>query len=162
MTRKTASKRKWLPLGTISEGTLKSSDLIAALLDALAPLKLSKYERTELREIASHDYSADDDDAIDAAILDYEVLESIADAHTPEHTYYGSADGDGALIGVWVDWDRLNEDVELGNVTRIGPKDTRELGEVRSVYVLGVNDYGNATMLKRERNGHWIIVWSLV
>ena len=97
MYRTNRQRPRTLPIGTISEATLRPEDLISALLPELQALHLSKADRTKVRELA-REFDKDPDDS-EGWI--WEDLTDLADRYCPPFTYFGSTEGDGACIGVW-------------------------------------------------------------
>ena len=150
-----------LPLGTISEGTLRPEDLIPAYLDALAGIRLTSAERKETRIIQAHvdrDYEypeTEDWDADEAKDWDLEALQDILSNHTPDYAYFGSLEGDGACFGVWASIDQLTDNgIERG--------DTLPAANNRAaLHFAHVTDHGNVTLYRRAGN-RWIEVWSVV
>lgn len=171
-----------LPIGVISEGTLRTDDLVDALIDALSSLRLSRADRATVREAqralqAYHDAGDDaaDDDPdgpVEALDLVLDDLTTMADAYAPDYAYYGSTDGDGACIGIWPSIpDGFDDDVYRAggppSTTRAASRAvTVQHGRFRHEYAgqpywLDVNDHGNCTLYRRAGN-RWIEVWSVV
>lgn len=167
--RHKTTKPTTLPIGTISEGTLRPEDLIPALLDALQGIRLSREDRTKVREIARmvDQYDADNDEpqTILGEIIDADTyggfaddLQTIAEGYAPPYAYVGTLDGDGACFGVWP---TIPEDRDE-DVTRVDAGGAwYRPGKVSTPYVLEVNDHGNATLYER-RGRQWREVWSVV
>lgn len=133
-----------LPIGTISEGTLRPEDLIPAYLYELERLRLTKAERAIVRQVqhntnteltecggcgAYHfkDYHGDcrNDDArfptdeyfdSESASFDIDELTTILENHVPDYCYFGTLEGDGACFGVWPSIDSLEEECRNGQV----------------------------------------------
>lgn len=134
----------------ISEGTLRTEDLIPAYLDVLEGLRLSRDERKTVREVEAFvargdgDYYGEDVDA----------LADIIEAHCAPYCYFGSHPGDGACIGVWADIDTLQRDVEEENWRETEPgRHVSPNG--RTVRV--VSDHGNVSLYRNGRE-----VWGIV
>lgn len=92
----------------ISSGTLRSQDLIPAMLDALRELAPAAYQQVvspgcgfsafpsyAAEDDASEWWGSDDCDALGEALFD------ALSEHAPEGFYYGSNEGDGASVGFW-------------------------------------------------------------
>lgn len=151
-------KPRTLPIGQISEATLRMEDLIPALLWDLKRLRLTRQERSIVNTVAAAAEQDEDREYWqETAHEDYEDLCTIAEAHCPDYAYFGSTDGDGACIGVWpIMPDENDEDVfrmSAGN----------EFSSVPGVfgYVLSVTDHGNCTLYRRTGT-RWIEVWAVV
>lgn len=162
----TKHKSTTLPIGTISEGTLRPEDLIPAFLYELERLRLTKAERAQLRAITKrmNDDKPDDDgngyyQAGDSD-TDLDELTQILESHVPDYCYFGTLEGDGACFGVWPSfpWDSgdwLPNDERKINAGDPFPTD------VEGGHVFTVSDHGNVTLYRRS--GHrWIEVWSVV
>lgn len=92
----------------ISSGTLRSQDLIPAMLGALRELAPAAYEQVVAPGCgfsAFPSYAQEDDSNEWWQSDDCDALgESLADAlneHAPDGYHYGSNEGDGASIGFW-------------------------------------------------------------
>ena len=116
-----------LPLGTVSDATLRLEDLIPAVLGALSTIRLTKGERITCHAIAATSEHASEDAPYWAedAHEDYETLCTIAESHVPDYCYFGSIEGDGACIGVWPCWEQLEDDTRAHH-GYIDPKDYRD------------------------------------
>jgi hypothetical protein len=182
-----------LAIGSVSTGTLLMSDLIPAVLDVLRPLRLAREHRQAVARITrlladmnDLPVTADEYFASDQSDEDYAKLCGIADCYCPPFCYFGSHEGDGADIGVWVSWDSIDTDVsEGGTITSdLSPSDLREFARqadrgvgrftrvsavlrdrwskaLLSDYFHYVNDHGNSTLYRRVGR-RFIIVWELV
>lgn len=160
-----------LPLGTISEGTLRPEDLIPAYLDTLDGIRLTKAERATVREIRSafdtfpsgerwngHGEPVIDwnDEQHEQASEFLETLTLTLENHVPDYAYFGTLEGDGACFGVWPDVDSAKEDADFLHMAG-DPMPTSKLIKL----VFSVNDHGNVTLYRRSGN-RWIEVWSVV
>lgn len=167
------SNRKVLSIGSLSEGTLRDEDIWDALVGAL--------EEVDPRR-AKEMQAAWDGDLNSPSELLHETLYPCLEEYLPPFCYLGSADGDGASIGVWVSSDGLQEAIREGDVFPSRPcdacrgtggwiRDSRrsvtcrncrgdgvEPTPVKAHYRLAVSDHGNMTLY--YRNGR--VVWSLV
>lgn len=151
------SKPTTLPLGTISEGTLRPEDLIPAYLSALDEIRLSKAERMLVRGLAK-DVDTPQDDRKHSVYRDdiVDELTNILEAHCPDYTYFGSLEGDGACFGIWPQpFDEITDDIDVSHVNAGDPFPTD------LPFVLSVTDHGNATLYRRAGK-RWIEVWSVV
>lgn len=170
-----------LPLGTISEGTLRPEDLIPAYLDALDGIRLTKAERATVRTVRARYEKAEQSDTQDGestsyyadenSSFDIDDLTQILDSHCPDYTYFGSLEGDGACFGVWASIESLEEDsrfgdngvvkIDAGDAFPVYSRDTKEHPSQKANYVMSVTDHGNVTLYRRAGN-RWIEVWSVV
>ena len=134
-------------LGSISTGTLRTEDLLAAFHSTIAasgtPPALAedgyidggaRYSDGELLEVYT------------------EQLESLC----PPFVYFGTLEGDGADFGFWVDMDGLNEALR-------DPEHTLIDGQLYAVprdeeVLVQVSDHGNVTVMDMERNVLWSVV----
>jgi len=147
-------KSRLLSLGSISEGTLRTEDLLEAIASELSPLRLSRAHRKLVNEAGRIDPESDE-----AGDLLQELCDA-AESYLPPYAYLAMHKHDGACFGVWASVDSLEEDAASGEVLKVS-----DLSEVPAGYVgylLHVNDHGNATLYTRHRNGrlseHWAIV----
>lgn len=166
MTGIRSSKRSiTLPLGTISEGTTLNRDLIPAILGVLGALRLAKNDRVTLNDLRREFNAAivaGDEDS-DLCEL-YGQLEALACNYVPAYCRFGAHVDDGADIGVWIDWDAINDADKDGDLARIdGASGLDEIlrGDTGIRYALDVNDHGNATLYRRTRGG-WYQEWAVV
>lgn len=154
-----AKKLHYLAIGEYNNGTLRPIDLLDTLAYELSKVKLTRQERSKVNRALSlvkkYDEYTDDSYDIKYAEL-YDELTYIADNHTAPYTYYGSIEGDGACIGVWIDRECINAaiyDDELISVDDT-PKGYNGLA-------IDINDHGNATLYKYS-NGRRREVWAIV
>ena len=92
---------KYLPIGTISHGTLRPEHLIPAFIDALESVELDAHERYRLGQI-KHDMELPDFyDSEDAEWVLNEVLFDLLDNHCRTGEHFGAHEGDGSDFGVW-------------------------------------------------------------
>ena len=150
------SKTRYLPVGEVSSGTLRPEDLIPAMLDLLAGVRLSKADRATVcaieRDSGREGYY--DEDECDE---DFSALYDLANNYAPPYCYVGSTEGDGACIGVWPDVDSLMEDARewrlvesdrSGGGTRVGDG-----------YRVVVSDHGNVSLYSaRTGREFWGVV----
>lgn len=166
-----------LSIGSISSGTLRQEDLIPAyvsavedLIDAIAtnaPTDLeSQQEHVQTSKrltdmLAAIEKRQEEEGYYDseAADFDAEELTETLNEFCPQYTYFGSHEGDGADIGVWVSWDSLEDDARFGEVLKID--DTSEIPADYRGYALHVNDHGNATLYNVTDAGNEE-VWAVV
>lgn len=125
-------------------------DVIPAMLDAADSVAMSRDDRAVARHMRQ---LWEQGAGVDPAEIRDE-MESLLDAYTPPFTYFGSIDGDGACIGVWVDSDAIESAVSSGDIWREGRGEPDPLYEWRLV----VSDHGNMTLFTRRGACLWSVV----
>jgi len=141
------------PLGSVSSGTLKQPDLIAAFAAALDDLEPGSALAAEAQE-----YNLDSDPEEGEWLLEelFEKLDDIA----PQYCYFGAHPDDGADFGFWVNWESIDADISSGELLKI-----TTLGEIPANYngsaLLTSNGDTDATLYSVE-NGVASEVWSTV
>ena len=83
-----------VPLGTVSEGTLRPEDLIVAFMGVLADVAHPRY-----REFLDAWFEHAPDDEAASALVD-ELIDTL-DEIAPPHIYFGAHWGDAADFGFW-------------------------------------------------------------
>lgn len=154
---------KYATVGPISEGTLKTEDLLDAFaweleyhvehnFDSLAPLNIFRYAKLCGEAEAFAHADAQDEE------YKSETLSKLCDAlseFASDYMYFGTPEGDGACFGFWIDQTMLDE----ANALRVS--DTSEVPSDFSGEVLHTNDHGNITLYTAD-HGKLIEVWSVV
>lgn len=143
-------------IGSISEGTLRTEDLLEACARELQAL--DKDGEFEVVVLAAELVDPDSDDA-------HEILEELYDAlqeFAPPYVAFGAHEGDGASIGFWPQFDRIQEDIRFGDLPSVN--DPSELGMVGEGhdFAVHVNDHGNMTLYERTEYGAWVRIWDCV
>ena len=131
-------------LGSISTGTLRTEDLLAAFHSTIAasgtPPALAedgyidggaRYSDGELLEVYT------------------EQLESLC----PPFVYFGTLEGDGADFGFWPDIETIQEIVNIAECDASQGISCPDDG-----VIVQVSDHGNVTVMDMERN----VIWSVV
>jgi hypothetical protein len=137
-------------IGTVSHGTIRTEDLIPALLAELEWLDEDS-EWTDLIQRADKIENFDSNEAED-------TLEELFDAiqqYCPPYCFFGGHIGDSSDFGYWV-LESISEDFE-------GLK-AADLSEVPNTYsgeVLLVNDHGNLTLYSCDK-GECKEIWGIV
>jgi len=139
-------------LGSVSSGTLKQEDLIAAFAATLDDLEPGSALAVEAQE-----YDPDSDSEEGDWLLEelFEKLDEIA----PTYCYFGALDGDGADFGFWPCIDAIDEAIASGELRKIA-----DLAEIPATYdgeALLMNDHGNMTLYS-VKGGVASEVWSTV
>lgn len=167
MRRKT--KPHTLPLGTIIHGTGRMEDIITALLDAAASVRMSAADRAKVRalarEAAALTFSPADEPDADMGV--YDELEQVLGSYVPDYCYFGAHEGDGSDVGVWPVADVFEHCHRQGGYDGLvwhlrensGPAE-ESIPEAFS-HALAVNDHGNATLYRRAGR-RWLECWSIV
>jgi len=86
-----------LQIGSISHGTLRPADLIDAMLDVLDAFPGNEREVKRLRQEKNSNWN---NEIVDALI---DKLQQYA----PAFCYVGMHPGDGSDLGVWIDWEGI-------------------------------------------------------
>lgn len=172
-------RKRTLDVGGIISGTMNSTDLIPAYIDALDDLHLNRDDRFELRRIKARwnalpdsvpQLESDTPDDLLAREETYneemdevlDQLENMMGEYCPPFTHFGAVDGYGASFGVWVS----GIDFHGGSTDEI--EVASELPRARDVkqdYCMTVTDHGNCTLWEKRQCGRgwtWKEVWSLV
>ena len=142
------SIKSTLPIGTVSEGTLRDEDLFDEFLWMAKSIRLSRDERQVVRTLEIN--VPQDEEALGEAVG---KLTNILENHVPDYCYFGALEGDGACFGVWVDWPSIEQARLDGEIA------TRSASI--NQYALEVNDHGNATLYRRAGT-RWVEVWAVV
>ena len=148
----------YLPLGTISHGTMREEDLIPAFLDALESVDPGKAQQFQ-DEYAK--LGGGDEEQREEFLSDFcwETLSNALDEHTPPFTYFGANEGDGSDYGVWISCeaikDALADEVEGG----LKAVDRGEPLPFGCKYVIVMNRAGDYGALLNGGTGE--VIWSI-
>ena len=157
-------------IGSISEGTLLTADLIATFSSELGSLtvgtqtdehfKLIGDCDTWLEQAEEYDDADEPNDTFNADGQDLlAALEDALGELAAPYTYFGTSDGDGACFGFWPSIDSLEEDVRCGEVLKIDAGD--EIPTDYFGYVMAVTDHGNVTLFCKSA-AQTTEIWSCV
>ena len=161
--------------GSVSEGTLKTADLLSAFISELE-WQVSRNgeffgrpENFELRDKLANlvgeaqDCFAESGDEIDENKQDEadgvcnDMADVLSDWFAPAYGYFGAHAGDGADFGFWPqDIEEIKEQVEFASSV----ESEFPTGEFSGEW-LHINERGNCTLYVRE-NGRDVEIWSLV
>jgi len=164
-------KRCYLPLGSISEGTLRNEDLIESFGDALESVAPRRYRKImsdhrkgmrEVRRDFKDEIERQSHYGNEFSITVEALGQALYDFCAP-YTYFGPHSGDGACFGVWVDHEAIDADVHDGDVMKVNDLSDvqRERPHGYTGMVLHVNDHGNTTLYRCVRNRLYEI-WAVV
>ena len=153
-------------IGTVSEGTLRTEDLLPAFADALMAFPLPTILRSFIsahkvdqlvREANGFDWDSEDAEQ-NASELINEIAQEI-NAMCPPFVYFGSLAGDGACFGFWPDHDEIQEAQRFGTVYEAD----REYiySDDHGVWT-HVNDHGNVMVLTDDDGKPGNEIWSAV
>lgn len=151
----------YAPLGTVSHGTLRTEDLIAAFANTLDEYTFDKYppDLAKLR-LEVDKYLQQEEDERDEDEGQY-ILEDLFDALgelAPPYAYFGAHEGDGACFGFWPSWDAIEGD----KVPRItDPVDLDTLQPDWTGCAMFDNDHGNVTFYEHDGQSY-AVVWEIV
>lgn len=134
-------------IGSISEGTLRTEDLLRAFSDELERIAPDCNETAEARAVLTLDSAGW------SAICDSEEASELVDAlsdklneYAPPYTYFGSNEGDGASFGFWPSMDEVDELPRVND-----PNEVDAMGED----CVFVNDHGNITVYAADGSVIW-------
>jgi hypothetical protein len=160
-------------LGSISTGTLRTEDLLAAFADELEriiraaaancgirePETLDQFQLVRdaraLLEKGSDDWTGGEHQA--ATRLVREGLKDALNEYAPPYCYFGPRPGDGGDFGFWLDEDALRAAIHDGDVLEVVDQRDAERRVVPE-FLYRVNARGNATLYDL----HLDEIWSLV
>ena len=171
-------KFRVLEIGSISEGTLKVSDMMPTLLDLGERLLMGRKDRGEFIKVRNEwnqlvedvetsaeegEMDVDIDTYVPACDMFDEMIE-LLNSYTPDYTYLGMHHGDGANLGVWPMSELLDN---LGTDEEVDRSDELPVAsKVKQDHWLVVNDHGNCTLYRKVRWGRagyrWVECWSVV
>jgi len=140
-------------LGSVSSGTLRPEDLIAAFAAALDDLEPRSAVAAEAQE-----YDPETADPDVGNLLLEELFEALDDL-APSYCYFGAHDCDGADFGFWPCIDAIDEAIASGELRKIA-----DLAEIPATYdgeALLVSDHRNMTLYS-VKGGVASEVWSTV
>lgn len=139
-------------IGTVSEGTLRSEDLLRAFawelryqagrkpLWSSAHMLLAQQADNQAERIETDD--VDEGDAQRASELVEECAEALQN-YAPAFSYFGTLEGDGADFGFWPDRDRIQAAIEESQgVEESGAEAGTFINEDEGVRIV-VSDHGN-------------------
>lgn len=142
---------KRLSVGTWSEGTLRTEDLLEAALDMARSVGYES-DRTEEAEHALDAIIEGDDHGCTSEVCaaDYadECFSDLADAleeFAPIYCYIGMTEGDGACFGVWPDHDAIDEAIRTSHKIDEGIRESRDAAyyNANDGVIIEVSDHGN-------------------
>jgi len=140
-------------IGTVSEGTLRTEDLLPAFADALQGV--TEWGAHNGLIAAARAISPESEEAgLMVQGLEYALSECC-----PPFVYFGSLAGDGADFGFWPDHDEIQEAQRFGTVYEAD----REYiySDDHGVWI-HVNDHGNVTVLTDDDGKPGNEIWSAV
>jgi hypothetical protein len=154
-----------ISVGPISDGTLKTEDLLTAFADELervcqsAPFVFRAGEKlTPVRQqlicdartyaimLEAEHLNTDGEEC--AAEIVNELQDALNEC-APDYLYFGANEGDGACFGWWPSLNNLEEDVRCGDVLKVA-----DTGHVPADYiglVMHVSDHGNVTLYSKRK-----------
>lgn len=161
------NRSRTLPIGTISEGTLRPEDIVPELLYLGRNLRMSRADRKTFAEIerSVSRFEEPDEDDPDGDYGYQEVLDelyALLDNYCPDFCYLGSTEGDGACIGVWLVSDFRQQIEDEGGLVTPDANGATMIPSSHIGYVLAVSDHGNATLMWKAKNGRTRVLWSIV
>ena len=154
-------KSKQVQIGSWSEGTCKTEDILDAALDCLRsldPALADGYQKMlDDNEQDSQEHAPDEDfrDSECASEILQEIEAKISDL-LPPYLYWGAHEGDGAYFGVWVSHESIQDDIRSKEL-----RSGEDFPDVVEGTFLHVSDHGNLELYAAE-NGKWVSLWSCV
>ena len=157
-------------LGTVSEGTLRTEDLLPVFANIIKSLS----DEPHFEQLAWLAIEVPDDDTVDALI---DALNELC----PPFVYFGAHPGDGADFGFWPDHDGLQDALRTSTDSYCfdchhWPEehgtgfhaeicdcpeycaDSEEQYLPEDNLIVHVNDHGNVTVMDMDRNELWSCV----
>jgi hypothetical protein len=154
-------------IGTVSSGTLLTSDLLEAFsweLDQLVQRNMSAIsseDRSRYMALVAEAAAASDRDDVDDDDDAAELINDLQDAlqeFAPDYVYFGAHPGDGADFGFWVIDDLVQQARDDGTLV---VDDTSQIPDDYRGLALHVNDHGNCTLYAIDLAGSHEL-WSCV
>lgn len=139
-------KKEFPPIGSISSGTLRPEDLLAAFSDYCRDYggKDGRKLYREYDALPAWDDMTEEQQETAEHILE-EMTECLQNA-APDFVNFGTSEGDGAEFGFWPDIESLEESARGTNpeVLKVNGLENVPRGYVG--HVMEVNDHGNVTL----------------
>lgn len=154
-------------IGSVSQGTLKTEDLLPDFLDALCmecvegnPAHWALVNRVSV-SLENEDLTWEDWIASGEAEDALEELQEALGEYAPPYCYFGTLTGDPTNFGFWVD-PSLAEDFDgpVVDYSWRGRKDP--IPDDYQGYWLHVSDHGNLTLFERDAKGDNKEIWGIV
>lgn len=151
---------KYASFGSVSEGTLRSEDLLSRFareLDSLLHLQVTRFKRARYRKLIREADSMLARGDINSEESASEVVDDLMNAlgdFAPPYGYFGTSEGDGASFGFWVS--------DLDSFDGLRVDDTGDVPHDYQGEVMHVNDHGNMTLYVANGRGKLREVWGLV
>jgi hypothetical protein len=174
-------------VGAISEGTLRTEDLLSCFLSELESQILrnggflSLPENFPMRDRLANlvgeaqDAWSEDGETLKDEYEASEILNELQDAlgeFAPAYSSFGTHPGDGACFGFWADVDQAKEDCafvsckDQAAARRLGmecdPEDASYPAPDFRGEWLHVSDHGNVTLYVRGEDGKDVEIWGVV
>ena len=149
---------KTAQIGTISEGTLRTEDLINTFMDFLEE---HKHHHVEEMQVILDTISREEEDM--SLFLNEDIWDAMNDL-APSYCFFGPHEGDGACFGFWPDWELINDSIHDKDLLKVSDlSEIDKVGDSIPSTVLLVNDHGNATLYDVvDANGNVKEIWSCV
>lgn len=143
------TRPRFLPLGSISRGTMQEEDLIPDFIAALGTVDPEKAESLdhERKELSYNDLGS----------FCWERLSSVLNSYAPPFTYFGPHQGDSSDYGVWVSQEAIDEALqndEPGHIVAVRKGEPLPAG---MQYVVVTNEDGTYVQLYSGISGQ--LIW---
>jgi len=144
--------KKWTygTIGTVSQGTMRTEDLIPAFTAELRWLGHRSQLLTRIERRKGEKYYESD-----LAQRDLDCLFDMLESHALPYMYFGSHPGDGANYGFWV-----REDIEH-DFDGLKVEDLADVPVDYNGEILLINDHGNMTLYIKTPH-KFKEIWSVV
>lgn len=145
--------KKYLPLGSLSSGTMREEDLIPRFLHVLKWIDPEKGAQLEA------EYKIVSEEPEDISDFCWQTLYEALNEYAPPYAYFGAHPGDGADYGVWVSDEAISDDLEYENTDELVAQKAGDPFIPGSNYVVVIDDSGLYTALLNGHTGQTI--WSV-
>ncbi len=157
-------------IGSISSGTLRTEDLLAAFADELESIAKAEAPHpgalnpdlmgpvNEARELLAKgpDNWTDEEEGTASWLVNEDLMDALNE-HAPPYCYFGAHEGDGADFGFWISEDALRDGIHDGDILAVSDERNAERSTVPE-YVLHTNDHGNETLHRIKLEEVWSVV----
>lgn len=150
---------KVLGIGTVSEGTLRSEDMLSSFFDAYKLVDGVKARKWERDNVNVDMLACDDVYTYLSELVD--DLQDILGEYVPDYCYFGNTEGDGADFGCGIDTRAIDDAVHDGTMVKLDDT-AKYVWSCEVDHVLLVNDHGNMTMFRVDHHKKLRECWACV
>lgn len=141
------------PIGTIVEGTLQPREWIEGLRALIDILDTSPETRAELTAQLDQAAVTEDPADIDAVITAIQPT-------LPPYCILSTHPGDGACLGVWIDWKAVEADMADGTIAHVDHPDHAPPDAPYAIVIGWTRSTAEATLYRRD-GSTWTEVWAI-